>query len=568
MENYGIRGRLTSATALITTLFLVAGLTGACGTGDETTSPTTSLPTTTIAPHAGLPLVSFDTGSFAGSNNCAICHSRLQDESGNDVSMDVHWRSTMMANAARDPYFRAKVSTEIKNAPHLQEVIEDVCATCHTPMARTQARVDGTAALLFGDGFFNVSNDLHKAGIDGVSCVLCHQIQSDGLGSTDTFAGGYIIDTAAVSPDRLIFSQFEDPQQQMMMASSGYKPVTGGHLSESGLCATCHTVITPYIDSNGEIQGTFPEQVPYLEWEHSSYPGDKECQTCHMPYADGAAKTANMPPDIDAKGPFSQHYFVGGNTHMIEILRDNPDALLVTSSTAQFNATIDRAVQQLENSTASLSILESGLNGKNLSVTVKVNDHTGHKLPTGFPSRRVWLHLQVLDQNGKVVFESGKPESDGTISGNDADNDIYTYEPHYDVITSADQVQIYEAILHNMDGAVTHKLLEASGYSKDNRLLPLGFDKQTAGELFAVRGEALSDGNFIGGSDIVTYQIDTSAASGPFTVKVELLYQSMAYSTIHSILGVNTSQVQEFEGYWESSDKLPEIIAFTAQEVS
>ncbi|MDD4635799.1 MAG: hypothetical protein PHS35_04225 [Dehalococcoidales bacterium] len=571
-----IRNRQNVAlfTAFLVTLFLVAGTISACGTGDKTTTPATSTeptttpPTTPVADHEGLALVSFDSGSFAGSSNCALCHSRLQDESGNDVSMDSHWRSTMMANAARDPYFLAKVSAEIKNAPHLQGVIEDVCGTCHTPMARTQATKDGLTSLLFGDGFLNTSNDLHNAGIDGVSCTLCHQIQAEGLGQADTFAGGYIVDTTTVSPNRLIFSQFEDPDQQMMMASSGFKPVEGQHLSESGLCATCHTVITPYIDGNGEVQGTFPEQVPYLEWLHSSYPGEKNCQTCHMPYADGKVKTSNIPPHIDAKGPFSQHYFVGGNTHMIKILRDNPDALAVTSSSAQFNATIERAINQLGQDTASVSILESEMSGNNLLFTVKVEDHTGHKLPTGFPSRRVWLHVQVLDKNGKVIFESGKPNNDGTISGNNADADIYTYEPHYDVITSADQVQIYEAILHNVDGGVTHKLLEASGYAKDNRLLPSGFDKQTAGEMYAVWGDALTDSNFTGGSDSVGYQVDTSSSSGPFTVNVELLYQSIAYSTIQSIINVDTPQVQEFKSYWEKSDRKPETIAFVTKEIS
>ena len=41
---------------------------------------------------------------FAGSGVCSICHTDMQDEAGNNVSIDDFWRSTMMANAARDPY--------------------------------------------------------------------------------------------------------------------------------------------------------------------------------------------------------------------------------------------------------------------------------------------------------------------------------------------------------------------------------------------------------------------------------------------------------------------------------
>jgi hypothetical protein len=449
----------------------------------------------------------------------------------------------MMANAARDPYFRAKLSAEVENAPHLQQVIEDVCGTCHTPMARTQAKVNDDPTLLMGSGFFSTSNDLYKAGIDGVSCTLCHQIQPTGLGQEDSFAGGYVIDTSTLLPDRVIFSQFSDPEQQIMMNASGFKPVEGDHLGSSALCASCHTVITPYIDSEGNVQGTFPEQVAYLEWSHSSYGGGMQCQVCHMPAASGNVTTANMPPGLEGKSPFSQHYFVGGNTHMLGILRDNPDDLAVTASSGYFNSSIARVLDQLQKRTGSISISSATRQGSELNITVKVTNQAGHKLPTGFPSRRVWIHVQVLDKDGKVVFESGKPNADGTITGNDADVDIYSYEPHYDVFSSSGQVQIYEAIMHDMQGGVTHKLLEASGYAKDNRILPAGFDKNMADDLIAVWGDALTDSNFTGGSDIVTYNINPSGEGGPYTVKVELLYQSLAYSTITSILDVNTPEV-------------------------
>ena len=45
-------------------------------------------------------------------------------------------------------------------------------------------------------------------------------------------------------------------------------------------------------------------------------------------------------------------------------------------------------------------------------------------------------------------------------------------------------------------GAVTTGLLRATGFVKDNRLLPRGFDKATAGPDIAVRGDAAADGNF------------------------------------------------------------------------
>jgi hypothetical protein len=59
----------------------------------------------------------------SGSGVCAICHTGLTDGSGQDVSIDSFWRSTMMANAARDPYWLAAVRAETLNFPELAEAI-------------------------------------------------------------------------------------------------------------------------------------------------------------------------------------------------------------------------------------------------------------------------------------------------------------------------------------------------------------------------------------------------------------------------------------------------------------
>src|SRR6202040_560985 len=131
-----------------------------------------------------------------------------------------------------------------------------------------------------------------------------------------------------------------------------------------------------------------------------------------------------------------------------------------------------------------------------LSADVFVENLTGHKLPTAFPSRRAWLHLVVRDVNGRTVFESGALNPDGSIRGNDNDADPLRFEPHYREIRTADQVQIYESILRDSTGAVTTGLISTVGYLKDNRLLPHGFDKGTADVDVAVHGDAAQDPAF------------------------------------------------------------------------
>ena len=80
-------------------------------------------------------LTDFSSSHFSGSGKCALCHSALTDSAGNDVSIDADWRLTMMANSSKDPFWQAKVSSEVARNRALSAVIEDKCATCHTPMA-------------------------------------------------------------------------------------------------------------------------------------------------------------------------------------------------------------------------------------------------------------------------------------------------------------------------------------------------------------------------------------------------------------------------------------------------
>lgn len=506
-------------------------------------------------------LTSFTTEDFAGSGTCAVCHVPMKDQAGNDVSTPTHWRSTMMANASKDPIWQAKVSSEVKRIPGLKALIEEKCATCHTPMAVTQAGALGQDVALLGDGFFAETHPLYEAGRDGVSCTECHQIQEDNLGKDESFSGGYEIDTSTDAPDRDLFGPYPDPVGQLMQASSGFNPVHGPHMQTAEHCATCHNLKTPYVDARGEVLGEFPEQAPYTEWQLSTF-GETNviCQDCHMPAVAGGVVLATTPPDLPQRQPFSQHHFAGGNQFMLGILSQNAADIGVTADANQLRATHARIAEQLGRA-ATLSIERIEQAGDTLDVQVKVSAITGHKFPTSFPSRRAWLHMTVMDKSGAVVFESGKPAADGTIAGNDADESQAKFEPHYDVITAADQVQIYEPIMADSDGDMTYTLIRAATYVKDNRLLPQGFDKGAAPEDVAVYGEAAEDENFVGGSDLVTYRVPVAGASGPFSVKLVLLYQPISYGFVVDLLADETDLTLRFGGYYETADKMPSLVA-------
>ncbi len=526
-------------------------------------------------PHPGLPLSMFDTENFVGSGRCAVCHEMLEDGAGNDMSISNHWRSTMMANAARDPLWQAKVASEVARNPALKEVIEKKCATCHMPMAYTQASAGGGKTAVFGDqGLLRDGAGLHQAAMDGVSCSLCHQIQEKGLGTTESFSGKFTVDTSLKGAERVIFGPYKDPVERPMVTSVGFTPKYGPQTNDSALCATCHTLFTPYVDAQGNVVGEFPEQTPYLEWLHSSFRVDepkeigdegpgKLCQECHMPHSpEGDVVIARYaPPEVKTKDHFSRHFFVGGNAFMVNLMADNSAELGLTAPTGKLEDTAARTLDLLGKESALLTIHELSLSGDRLAVGVGIESLVGHKFPTGFPSRRTWLHLKVTDGAGNLVFESGRPLADGRVEGDDADRPG-AYEPHYQVITGPDQVQIYEAVMGNTDGEVTHTLLRAARYLKDNRLLPRGFDKETAGAEIAVYGGARGDGDFVGGSDRVRYEIDSSGHAAPLRVEAALLYASVSSSFASDLASDgNLAEVAKFGRMYDRADKTPAVVA-------
>src|SRR5262249_4663998 len=153
-------------------------------------------------------------------------------------------------------------------------------------------------------------------------------------------------------------------------------------------------------------------------------------------------------------------------------------------------------VQYLQTTSAKLSIANTQTASGRVQADVTVENLGGHKLPTAYPARRVWLHVTVRDGARRTVFESGALRADGSIEGNDNDADASRYEPHYSEIREPDQVQIYESVMADTSGALTTGLLAAVRYVKDNRVLPRGFDKRTADKDIAVVGGAADDANF------------------------------------------------------------------------
>lgn len=495
-----------------------------------------------------------DEGSFFRPGwVCQGCHNGLVAPSGENVSIGTDWRASMMANSARDPYWQAAVRREVMDHPDAQARIEDECAACHMPMARFEARAQGRLGQVFAHlpvGEKAMPTDALAA--DGVSCTVCHQIREEKLGTRESFNAGFVIDTDTPLGERAVFGPYDvdTGRSSVMHSASGFLQVQAAHVQTSELCASCHTLYTKALGPDGEVVGELPEQVPYLEWQHSSYGGVKSCQSCHMPVVSDSTEIASVlgqpRPDV------SRHVFRGGNFFMLRMLNRYRAELGVEALPQELEAAAERTERHLQSASARLAMEETHLGEQRLRVTLRLENLAGHKLPTAYPSRRVWIHLVVLGTDGRVVFESGRPEASGAIRGNDNDADPSKYEPHYESVTREDQVQIYESVMQDAQSRVTTGLLTATAYAKDNRLLPAGFDKLTAPADVAVHGSAASDADFDGGSDSILYEVDLAGSDGPYIVQASLWYQPIGFRWADNLRSYDAEETNRFLRYFDS----------------
>jgi hypothetical protein len=524
------------------------------------------------------------TGRVATSHHCQDCHSNspnadaMRDEAGREIAPHDLWRSSMMANSARDPFWHAMVEGEVLSTPSAAAAIEAKCMRCHTPLLSAELELTdaGTPAL----ASLSVAGSDHAAlGLDGVSCTLCHQIEDQGLGQPSSFSGGWV-----VAGEGRIYGPHADPFTMPMVNRSGMLPVEGHQLLDSATCATCHTLFTDALKPDGSPAGaSLAEQTPYLEWRNSAFttegpsPGPQaaDCQDCHVPKVsvEGqpiSTRIARRPPGddfppIDDRSPYGRHLFVGANTMMLAVIRDNADILQPNASSAAFDATIAATRAQLEQATATLRIDEITRSGDNLQIPVTVQSLVGHKLPTAFPSRRVFLWLEVRDADGEVVFRSGAHDQRGRLldgEGEPLASELAggPVEPHRDQLSQQDQAQIWEAVMADIDGAPTYRLLRGATYFKDNRLLPPGWDSQLATPAIAPAGVD-GDPNFQAAGDTVTFVVNAPVDAGPHTVEARLYYQPLSPRFLAELFALDGPRIRAFEAMLQRADLRPERLA-------
>lgn len=176
--------------------------------------------------------------------------------------------------------------------------------------------------------------------IEGVSCSFCHSISSIGQGNIDTY---YNLDTSGV---------IHGPYETEGYAGHDiqYSPL----FLKSKLCAGCHEYDN---DFGVGILETFKE------WSASPYPQqDIYCQNCHMPIMPELAVADNFE---NINYYVTAHEFKGGHSNI----------------NLEYAADLETSVKK---------------DDQHLNVEVKItNAESGHKLPTGIPSRKLVLAVTL-----------------------------------------------------------------------------------------------------------------------------------------------------------------------------
>jgi hypothetical protein len=222
----------------------------------------------------------------------------------------------------------------------------------------------------------------------------------------------------------------------------------------------------------------------------------KTCQVCHKPIRFVGAQTWLLYPGLDMLwGDVDQKWLdrdIDLNTTKSVALMDGMKENLRFMKGA--------ARMKFINSTKKVSA------GDPATVTVRVINDAGHKLPIGYgEGRQMWIHIKAVDKKGTVIFEDGVLDPDDGSLDRTAQTKVYEqkieaegYEDN--VLQAADGVW-YSILDANKDGAVSPEEKEfhfvlLNHIVKDNRIPPKGYNKAAymADGAFIVPADLYDDG--------------------------------------------------------------------------
>jgi len=501
-------------------------------------------------------LIIDSTVIFPTAVSCSGCHGfdnngyAMVDGDGNDVNIHDDWSATMMANSAKDPFWRAKVSHEILLYPAHSLDIQTKCTSCHAPNGHY-------TALFRGQPHYTLSDLVADSiGLDGVTCSTCHKISPENLAAT--FSGDITFDT-----NRVVYGPYYMPFNPPMQDFVGFNPVFSEHIGNAGICAPCHTLVTQPFNYEGELTGTsFVEQATYHEWLNSNFATQNiTCQECHMPRLKEPVVISSNYLFLFGRSPFGLHELVGANTTMLKLMKNNRQALDIQAEAEAFDETIEKTFQMLQQKSLNLALSLEDQDPDSITFALRLTNKAGHKFPSGYPSRRAFVSFVLLSEQGDTLFQSGIIQPDLEVAGNNPQ-----FEPHHNVINDPGQAQIYEMVTGDVNGQFTTVLERAYASLKDNRLPPAGFrTTHPSYDSMLIVGHALDDPDFnknaVGtqgsGADVVHYRVGITGYQGNVSAYATVYYQALPPRWLAEMFSETTPEIETFRSMFNESDQSP-----------
>ena len=296
---------------------------------------------------------------FHTADRCVACHNGLKTSQGEDISIGLQWRASVMANSSRDPYWQGSVRRESIDHPESSAELQDECSTCHMPAQHLIDKAEGKKTEVFARFPLLKKHDKDAFAEDGVNCSVCHQIERKGWErrrlSTAMWKWPGARRTQKQSRRvRAVSAATLGTRPVMQSSTKGFIPQQAVHIRDSALCGSCHTLITTVRGPGGKAMGQFPEQMPYQEWQHSDYNKKQSCQSCHMPQvAEEVPITALY--GVKRVG-MRRHVFIGGNFLLQSLLNEHREELDVAAQPEELQDAVNRTSEFLRTQSAKVEV--------------------------------------------------------------------------------------------------------------------------------------------------------------------------------------------------------------------
>jgi hypothetical protein len=496
---------------------------------------------------------------FLPGTRCKGCHGRDPQGIANvtlagiDINLFDDWETSMMGLAGVDPFWKAKVRQEVMMNPNHANELQLLCTSCHAPTGHYNAFYRGQSHYTLED----LNTD--SLGLSGVSCLGCHAIGAEGIGST--FTGNIPYDTT-----RKAYGPFVNPMTGPMQLYVNFTPKYSAHVSQGSFCSPCHTLISNTVDLEGnEIGNTFVEQATYHEWLNSIYPNqERPCQNCHMPQIEDPVKIAVGYTALPGRSPYNLHTFAGANTFMIQLMKNNKGELGINANDANFDSTLAATTRQLRRNTLKAEIAPPVFFDDSVSFDVTLTNKAGHKFPSGYPARKAFVQFILTSDAGDTLFASGLFDQLGHIL-----NYSGVTEGHHNIINSEEQVQVYEMMMADVNGNLTTILERADEYIIDNRLPPAGFTtSHSTYDTVRIVGAALTDPDFNKngivegtGKDILHFHFPYSSLTQHVNASVKVYYQAVPPTWLGEMRSLSAPEIQTFLSMYDNADHTPFLVA-------